>query len=245
MLGLILFLSVLVFPTSEWESSGYQYRALCPTIYDVYLACPWQFFQSFPVHIFLPIHSSYCSRQTFVITQDRKYKYLITPKILKVVAIILLLCSVMNSCVITIHNIQSGRYSTGWMKDLSSGYSIETLIIFVLAFISTFIVILTHLYILYFASKDSSLQKLRKHQDKNYNRKKLANTIISICISQLILVTPYLVCRIAADCIPDKLFLTIATWLGLLASWQFFCNALAILRNKKSRKAKQIERKAI
>ena len=48
--------------------------------------------------------------------------------------------------------------------------------------------------------------------------KKLANTIISISISQLILVTPYLVCRFAADCIPDKLLLSIATWLGLLAS---------------------------
>ena len=169
-----------------------------------------------------------------MITQDRKYKDLITPKILKVVAIILFLRSVINSCIITIHNMQSERYSTGWMKDLSSGYSIAPLVIFVLVFISTFIVILTDLYILYFASKDSSLKNLRKNHDKNHNRKKLENTIITTCISQLMLVTPYLVCRFAADCIPDKLFLTIVTWLGLLASCQSFCNALIILRNKKS-----------
>ena len=178
-----------------------------------------------------------------VITQDRKYKDLITPKILKVVAIILFLCSVINSCIITTHNMQSERYSTGWMKDLSSGYSIAPLVIFVVVFISTFIVVLTHLYILCFASKDSSLKKLRKHHDKIHNRKKLANTIITTCISQLILVTPYLVCQFAAHRFPDKLFLTIATW---LASCKSFCNALIMLRNKKSRKnSKQIEIKAI
>ena len=209
----------------------------------VYLAYPWQMFQFFS-YTFSCLFTAVIAADRFpVITQDRKYKDLITPKILKVVAIILFLCSVINSCIITTHNMQSERYSTGWMKDLSSGYSIAPLVIFVVAFISTFIVILTHLYILYFASKDSSLKKLRKHHDKNHNRKKLANTIITTCISQLILVTPYLVCQFAAHRFPDKLFLTIATW---LASFQSFCNALIILRNKKSRKnSKQIEIKAI
>ena len=142
--------------------------------------------------------------------------------------------------------MQSRRYSTGWMKDLSTGYSIAPMVIFVLASLSTFIVILTHLFILHFASKTSSLKQLRKHHDKNRNRKRLKNTIIGICISQLILVTPYLVCRFAAHRIPDKLFFTIETWLGLLASCQCFSNALIILRNKKSPKiSKQIDRKAI
>ena len=182
----------------------------------------------------------------FVITQDRKYKDLITLKILKVIAIILFLCSFINSCIITVHNMQSRRYSTGWMKDLSTGYSIAPMVIFVLASLSTFIVILTHLFILHFASKTSSLKQLRKHHDKNRNRKRLKNTIIGICISQLILVTPYLVCRFAAHRIPDKLFFTIETWQGLLASCQCFSNALIILRNKKSPKiSKQIDRKAI
>ena len=39
MLGLILFLSLLVFLTSEWDSSVHQYRALCAIIYDVRRKC--------------------------------------------------------------------------------------------------------------------------------------------------------------------------------------------------------------
>ena len=36
MLGLTLLLSVLVFPTLEWDSSVDQYRGLCTTIYEVH-----------------------------------------------------------------------------------------------------------------------------------------------------------------------------------------------------------------
>ena len=71
MLGLTLLLSVLVFPTLEWDSSVDQHRGLCTTIYEVHrkprfsylLLATFSIF--FRVHIFLPIHSSYCTRQIF------------------------------------------------------------------------------------------------------------------------------------------------------------------------------------
>ena len=172
----------------------------------------------------------------FMITQDRKYKDLITPRILKAIAIVLFLCSVTNSSVITIHNMQSRRYSTRWVKDVSIGYSFVPMTIFILASLSTLVVILTHLYILYFALRSSNLKQLRKHHDKNRNKKRLTNTISCICISQLICVTPYLVFRLAAYRVPDKLFCPTASWLSLLVYCQCFCNALIILRNQKCRK---------
>ena len=102
----------------------------------------------------------------------------------------------------------------------------------------TVVVILTHLYVLYFALRRSNLKILRKNYSKNHHRRRLTNTIICICISQSICVIPYLLFTIVAlnDCIPVKLFLDIDPWLGILAYSQCFCNALIILKNKKSRK---------
>ena len=105
---------------------------------------------------------------------------------------------------------------------------------FVLNILSTVVVILAHLYILYFASRRSGLKQLRKHHGSN--GKRLTKTITGICISQLICVTPYIVFQLAANDIPDKLFFTTDNWLGLLVACQCFCNALTILHNKKPRK---------
>ena len=177
----------------------------------------------------------------FVITLDRKYKNLVTVKVLKVVAIMLLLCSVANSSIITIHNTQSRSYTTRCVQGFFTGYPIVPMAISIL---STVAVVLAHLYILYFALKRSDLNQSKKHHGKN--GKRLTNTISCICISQLICVVPYVAFQSAAHRIPDKLFFTIDYWLGLLVACQCFCNALIILRNKKNRKiSKQIEREAI
>ena len=172
----------------------------------------------------------------FVITLDRKYKDLVTLKILKVVAVILFFSSFTNSIIITYHNTHSRRYTIRWVNGLSTDYSIVPMAVFVLAILSTVVVILAHLYILYFALRRSSLKQLRKHHDNN--GKRLTNTITCICISQLICVIPYIVFHLVANNIPDKQFFTI-NWLGLLVSCQCFCNALIMLHNKKYRKTSE------
>ena len=172
--------------------------------------------------------------RVFVIILDRRYKDLVTLKILKIVAVILFLCSATNSSIITIHNTQSRRFSTRWVNGSSADYSMVPVAFFVLNILSTVVVILAHLYILYFASRRSGLKQLRKHHGSN--GKRLTKTITGICISQLICVTPYIVFQLAANEIPDKLFFTTDNWLGLLVACQCFCNALTILHNKKPRK---------
>ena len=128
---------------------------------------------------------------------------------LTVAAIILFLCRVTNSSIITIHNMQSRRYCTRWMKDLSIAYSTVPLVIFVLVSLSHSLslslslslnlMLYWHIYtILYFASRSSSLEKLRKHHGQNHSRKRLANAISCICLSQLVWVTHDLVFQFAA-----------------------------------------------
>ena len=124
---------------------------------------------------------------------------------LTVAAIILLLCRVTNSSIITIHNMQSRRYCTRWMKDLSITYSTVPLVIFVLVSLSLSLslslnlMLYWHIYtILYFASRSSSLEKLRKHHGQNHSRKRLANAVSCICLSQLVWVTHDLVFQFAA-----------------------------------------------
>ena len=173
----------------------------------------------------------------FVITLDRKYKDLVTLKILKVVAMILFLSSVTNSTIITYHNTHSRRYTIRWVYGLSTDYSIVPIAIFILAILCTVVVILAHLYILHFALRRLSLRQLRKHHDNN--GKRLTNTITCICMIQLICVIPYIVFHLAANDIPDKLFFTIDNWLGLLVSCQCFCNAVIILHSKKYRKTSE------
>ena len=100
------------------------------------------------------------------------------------------------------------------------------------------VVILTHLYVLYFALRRSDLKILRNNYSRNYNWRRLANTITRICISQSICVIPYLLFQIVVlnNRIPLELMLDINPWLGILAYSQCFCNALIILKNKKPRK---------
>ena len=189
------------------------------------------FFRYFPFTFSCLFTAVISVDRLFVTILDRKYKDLVTLKILKMVAIILLLCSVTTSSTITIRNTQLRRYATRWVQSFFTGYSIVLMAIFVLTILSTVVVIMAHLYILYFALRRSNLNQLRKHHDNN--GKRLTNTITCICISQLICVIPYMVFHLAAHRTPDKLFYTLDDWLGLLASCQCFCNALIILHNKK------------
>ena len=207
------------------------------------LRIPGNFFQFFPYTFSCLFTAVVAVDRMFVITLAQRYKCLVTPKILKVIAIILFLCSVTNSSILTIHNMQSRSYNTRWVHDFSIGYSIVPLAILALATLSTFVVIVTHLYILYFTLRRTELKQLRKHQGKNSNGRRLTNTISCICISQLICLIPYLIFRLVAYRLPDKLYFNIFPWLGILAYCQCFCNALVILRNiKAGRISKQIGR---
>lgn len=177
----------------------------------------------------------------FIITLDRKYKDIVTLQVLKVVAIILFLCIVANSSMITVHNRQSRGFTTRCEEDFLTRCPIVPMAISIL---STHDVILAHLYILYFVLKRSGLKQSKKYHDKNGQTP--TNTISSICINQLNCVIPYLVFQFAAQHISDKLFFTIDYWLVILVACQCFCNALIILRIKKKKQkiSELIEREA-
>ena len=72
--------------------------------------------------------------RVFVIILDRRYKDLVTLKILKIVAVILFLCSATNSSIITIHNTQSKRFSTRWVNGSSADYSMVAVAFFCLKY---------------------------------------------------------------------------------------------------------------
>ena len=169
-----------------------------------------------------------------VIRLSPKYKNLFTPKRLKVIAIILFLISAITSSTFTVwtYSTQSRRYITSWV------YYISYFFLMITGTLCTVFVILTHLYVLYFALRRSDLKILRNSYSRNYNWRRLTNTVICICISQLICVIPYLLFRIVVltSSIPLKLIVDITPWLGILAYSQCFCNALIILKNKKLRK---------
>ena len=169
-----------------------------------------------------------------VIRLSPKYKNLFTPKRLKVIAIILFLTSAIISSTLTIrtYSIQSRRYISIWV------YYVLYFFMLITGTLCTVVVILTHLYVLYFALRRSDLKILRNNYSRNYNWRRLANTITRICISQSICVIPYLLFQIVVpkSHIPLKLMLDINPWLGILAYSQCFCNALIILKNKKLRK---------
>ena len=169
-----------------------------------------------------------------VIRLSPKYKNSITPKRLKVIAIILFLTSAIISSTFTIwtYSMQSRRYITIWV------YYILYFFMLIAGTLCTVVVILTHSYVLYFVLRRSDLTILRNNYSRNYNWRRLTNTIICICISQSICVIPYLLFRIVVlhSRIPLKLILDINPWLSILAYSQCFCNALIILKNKKPRK---------
>ena len=184
------------------------------------------FFVYFPFNFSCLFTTVIAIDRLIVIRLSPKYKNLFTPKRLKFAAIILFLISIIISSTFTIqmYHVQSTIYITFFL--------------IITGTLCTGVVILTHLYVLYFALRRSNLKILRKNYSKNHHRRRLTNTIICICISQSICVIPYLLFTIVAlnDCIPVKLFLDIDPWLGILAYSQCFCNALIILKNKKSRK---------
>ena len=169
-----------------------------------------------------------------VIRLSPKYKNLITPKRLKVIAIILFLTSAIISSTFTIwtYSMQSRRYITIWVSYISYFFMLITVTL------GTVVVILTHLYVLYYVLRRSDLKILRNNYSRNYNWRRLTNTIICICISQSICVIPYLLLKIVLLKSPNplKLILDIYPWLRILAYSQCFCNALIILKNKKPRK---------
>ena len=193
-----------------------------------------RFFTYFPFNFSCLFTTVIAIDRLIVIRLSPRYKNLFTPKRLKVIAIILLLISAITSSTFTIRtdSMQSRRYITIWMSYISHFFVILT------GTLCTVVVILTHLYVLYFALRRLDLKILRNNYSRNYNRRRLTNTITCICISQSICVIPYLLFQIVVpkSHIPLKLMLDINPWLGILAYSQCFCNALIILKNKKPRK---------
>ena len=192
------------------------------------------FFSYFPFSFSCLFTTVIAIDRLIVIRLSAKYKNLFTPKRLKVIAIILFLISAIISSTFTIrtYSIESRRYITIWVS-----YILDYFLMITGTF-CTVVVILTHLYVLYFALRRSDLKILRNSYSRNYNWRRLTNTVICICISQLICVIPYLLFRIVVltSSIPLKLIVDITPWLGILAYSQCFCNALIILKNKKPRK---------
>ena len=193
-----------------------------------------RFFLYFPFSFSCLFTTVIAIDRLIVIRLSAKYKNLFTPKRLKVIAIILFLISAIISSTFTIRvaSIQSRRYNTIWVS-----YNLHFSVI-VIGTLCAVVVILTHLYLLYFALRRSGLKILRKNCNRNYNWRRLTNTIACICISQSICVIPYLLFQIVVlnSRIPLKLMLDICPWLGILAYSQCFCNALIILKNKNPRK---------
>ena len=181
----------------------------------------------------MPYIASIAVDRSIVVKLSPKYKNLLTPNILKFMAIFLFLVSVIISSIFTIpiHNAQSRRYITSWV------YSITYFFVTIAGTLCTVVVILTYLCILYFSFRRPDLKILRKNYSKNYNWKRLTNTISCVCISRLICVIRILFFRILKlnGCIPNKLSADIDPWLAILAYCQCFCNALIIIKNKKKR----------
>ena len=203
-----------------------------------------RFFELFPYNVSYPFTAVIAVDRLLVITLALKYKNLVTPSILKVIAVILFLISVTISSTLTIraYNVESRRYITQWVHSLSQW------VVVIVGTICIVVVILTHLYILHFALKRPDIKNLRKHYGKNNTEKRLTNTISFICITQLICVFPYLILRfLQLNChISHKRYLHILPWSSILAYCQRICNGLIILRNKKPRNIfKQIYTKAI
>ena len=192
------------------------------------------FFSYFPFSFSCLFTTVIAIDRLIVIRLSAKYKNLFTPKRLKVIAIILFLISAIISSTLTIRiaSIQSRRYYTIWVS-----YNLHFSVI-VIGTLCAVVVILIHLYLLYFALRHSDLKMLRNNYSRNYYWRRLTNTIACICISQSICVIPYLLFQIVVlnSRIPLKLMLDICPWLGILAYSQCFCNALIILKNKKPRK---------
>ena len=193
-----------------------------------------KFFECFPYSFSCLFAAAIAVDRLILIRLSPKYKNLFTLKILKIIAIILFLISVTMSSIFTIpfYNVQSRKYITFWVS-----YNLYIFLIIVSTF-CTVLVILTHLYILYFSLRRPGLKNLRKTCSKNQNRKKLTNTISWICISQLICVIPFLLFRILLlnRRISVQLCSDVNPWFAILRYSQCFCNALIILKNKKSRK---------
>ena len=193
-----------------------------------------RFFTYFPFSFSCLFTTVIAIDRLIVIRLSPRYKNLFTPKRLKVIAIILFLISAIISSTFTIRadSMQSRRYITIWVSYILHFFVILT------GTLCAVVVILTHLYVLYFALRRSDLKILRNNYSRNYNWRRLANTITRICISQSICVIPYLLFQIVVlnNRIPLELMLDINPWLGILAYSQCFCNALIILKNKKPRK---------
>ena len=193
-----------------------------------------RFFLYFPFNFSCLFTTVIAIDRLIVIRLSPRYKNLFTPKRLKVIAIILFLISAIISSTFTVwtYSTQSRRYITSWVIYILFFFWVIT------GTLCAVFVILTHLYVLYFALRRSDLKILRNNYSRNYNWRRLTNTVICICISQLICVIPYLLFQIVQQTsrIPLQLIVDIIPWLAILAYSQCFCNALIILKNKKPRK---------
>ena len=192
------------------------------------------FFEYFPYNFSCVFTAAIAVHRLVLIRLCPKYKNLFTTKILKSIAIILFLISFTISSILTIplYNEQTRRNIPFWVYYTLYGSLI------IIGTLCTVAVIVTHLYILYFTLRRPDLKIVKKNRSKNYNQKRLTNTVSYICISQLICVIPFLLFRLVdlnGRSIPNKLYADVHPWLGILVYSQCFCNALIILKNKKIR----------
>ena len=188
----------------------------------------FSFFSFFPYSFSCLFTSFIAVDRMFAITLAQKYTNFITQKIFKVIAITLFLISVTSASILTMPK----KYITIWV------YYCAEFVVIILGVLIVVVVILAHLHILHFATRRKDLKKLRKHNGKNFNGKRLTNTIICICISKLICFFPYLPFRLLQlrGHMSFKLYEDIRPWVVLLVYCQCFCNSLIILHNKKSKK---------
>ena len=198
------------------------------------------FFIEYPISSSSLLTTVIAVDRMFLVRYAQRYESIVTLNTLKVITIILLLCCAAYSAI------------TNWcVKDFPS--ELWTIIIYIiLAIVGPVVVILAHLYILYFVLRRRDLKQLRIHHQKNHNSKRLTKTITFICINQIIFNFPCLcyICYVfffindtTVDLAEIINHWNILPWLLLLPFCQCFGNAIIILLNqKKQKKLKLIDK---
>lgn len=195
-----------------------------------FLSTAYVFFGDFPYYFSCLITVVIAVDRLFVITIDQKYKNLIKPRILKGIIIAMFGLIVTYSSVCIYFMLPENQNSTT-LKSLSFCF-------YILGLASAGIIILAHLYILYFVWKGSNVKKLSKHCGSKFNGKRLTMTIMYLSFTQCVCIIPY--CTLWLIQTFDKVEIchmaTTAPWIVLLRNCQGFCNAIILLRNQKQRR---------
>ena len=200
-----------------------------------FLSKTYTFFGDFPYYFSCLITVVIAVDRLFVITMHQKYKNLINPRILKGIIIAMFVLIVIHSSVCVYFMLPENQsYAT--LKSLSISF-------YILGLASAGIIILAHLYILYFFWEGSNVKKLSKHCGSRYNGKRLTITIMYLSLSQCVCIIPYCILWLVQtfDKVEFRHMANIAPWIILLRNCQCFCNAIILLRNQKQRTSSKKE----